>query len=243
MRIIVPLVIAILLAPLAMGSGFPEWSRWEFSDMSKIQIDDGVLRIHISNESLEARAVFGGIEKGDRISMRLEYHASKLSVVSGLRVEVDGGEGSRMDLIDSGVRYINITCTRGGDLGVSLVFYVVQGSLWVNVSSGKIVSPPRGVESGLLISGVGITTVFIVLGLLSGVMYAFGALEREEREEKEEEVKDVANAHVNGIPPEDLVAIMAAIQEYMKGRKFRIISVKPSPWKYYGRLVSMRRWR
>ncbi len=39
---------------------------------------------------------------------------------------------------------------------------------------------------------------------------------------------------------EELIAIMAAIQEYMKGKKFRIISVKPSPWKYYGRMMNMR---
>ncbi len=40
---------------------------------------------------------------------------------------------------------------------------------------------------------------------------------------------------------EELLAITAAIQEYLKGRKFRIINVKPSPWKYYGRMNVMRR--
>ncbi len=40
---------------------------------------------------------------------------------------------------------------------------------------------------------------------------------------------------------EEILAIMAAIREYMRGKKFRIISVKPSPWKYYGRMMGMRR--
>ena len=40
---------------------------------------------------------------------------------------------------------------------------------------------------------------------------------------------------------EELIAITAAISEYLKGRKFRIIDVRPSPWKYYGRIAIMRR--
>ena len=42
---------------------------------------------------------------------------------------------------------------------------------------------------------------------------------------------------------EELIAVTAAIEEYLKGRKFRIIEVKPSPWKYYGRMRIMRRLR
>ncbi len=40
---------------------------------------------------------------------------------------------------------------------------------------------------------------------------------------------------------DEILAITAAISEYLKGKKFKIINVKPSPWKYYGRIASMRR--
>ena len=45
------------------------------------------------------------------------------------------------------------------------------------------------------------------------------------------------------IPEEEILAITAAIEEYLRGRRIRIISVKPSPWKYYGRMAIMRRSR
>ncbi len=42
---------------------------------------------------------------------------------------------------------------------------------------------------------------------------------------------------------EIIAAIAGALSMYLRGKKFKIISVKPSPWKYYGRMQMMRRFR
>ncbi len=42
----------------------------------------------------------------------------------------------------------------------------------------------------------------------------------------------------------ELIAVITAtLSHYLGGKKFKMISVKPSPWKYYGRLKMMRRYR
>ncbi len=48
-------------------------------------------------------------------------------------------------------------------------------------------------------------------------------------------------SEIADVSTEELAAITAALHQYLNGKKFRIISVNPSPWKYYGRIMSMRR--
>ena len=48
---------------------------------------------------------------------------------------------------------------------------------------------------------------------------------------------------MENVDKKTVAIITAAVLRYLGGKKFRIISVEPSPWKYYGRLRMMRRLR
>jgi len=48
---------------------------------------------------------------------------------------------------------------------------------------------------------------------------------------------------MQNVDEEIIAAIAGALSMYLGGKKFKIISVKPSPWKYYGRMQMMRRFR
>ncbi len=244
MKRIVPLILILLFVPAVQAAQFSPWNNWTFSNANYVRIEGGNLLVNFSNDSLQMASTVHGMEKGDKISIHLQYTVSELAVIAGFRVIVNGEELENRELISSGSAYINITAPEDmKSVDIVIVLYVVQGTFTATVFPGEIISPPKGLDSGLLISGVGITVVFIVLGLLSAIMYGFGVIERGEEEVEKEEVKEMESMKQEGIPPEDLVAITAAIQEYMKGKRFRIISVKPSPWKHYGRLVNMRRWK
>jgi Na+-transporting methylmalonyl-CoA/oxaloacetate decarboxylase gamma subunit len=238
-------IIALLFVPAAYAAAFPAWSEWEVSNGNYVVVEGDAMLVNFSNDSLQISATIENLEKGDRISIPFQYNVSENAVIAGFRVLINGEESISRELIYSGEGYINITVPEDTEkMRMTIMFYVVQGSIHLSLYEGRIISPPKGWESGLLISGVGITVVFLVLGILSAVMYGFEFIEKgSEKEEKKEEEPMMSVEKAASISPEDIVAIAAAIQEYLKGRKVRIISVKPSPWKYYGRMMNMRRWK
>ncbi len=229
------LFVFISLLPIAQGAEFTAWSSWEYSNTNIIKVEENALKINMKNESLSMSAVLN-LTRGEKFSVFLEYTTGEYVTMAGYRVFLNGEQVGEGEMEKSGGYFINITVSEDSSYEITLYFFVIQGTLNITLSRGKIVAVPNDWTAGLYLSGIGITTVFGVLGLLSIVMYGMKGI----KEEAKEEVEDMKIAE-EGPTPEEIIAITAAIDSYMHGKKFKIISVKPSPWKYYGRMSIMRR--
>ncbi len=233
---IVVLFLFISLLPIAQGAEFPAWNSWEYSNPNIVKEEGNALKINMKNESLSMSTVLN-LTRGEKFSVFLEYTTGEYVTMAGYRAFLNGEQIGEGKMEKSGGYFINITAPEDSSYEITIYFFVIQGTLNITLSGVKIIEAPNGWSEGLYISGIGITTVFGVLGLLSIVMYGMKGIKEEE---KEEEVKNMEMIE-KGPTPEEIIAITAAIDAYMHGKKFKIISVKPSPWKYYGRMSMMRR--
>ncbi len=265
MKYAVPfLITAILFISFAYSSGqyFPAYSQWQFSyeatnatfetvdSVSTLYVENGVAKL--STLTLE------NLTKGFKAILNLTVSLSPESVISGLRVLVNGEVIFHKIFEESGnysIVFFIIDNYQAGS-NFTLSFYDIGGKLRVEMEPMRIQVPSEGLSEGLLLTGIGITVVFAVLSILAVIMYLLkpgifgGSKERKEKKgvtniRKEKEVVATTRS-ISGekeVDEEIVAAITGALSLYLGGRKFRIISVKASPWKYYGRLKQMRRWK
>lgn len=243
MRSIATLIILILVLSSSVAFSQEYNSGWTFSNENYVLESGKNITIKFSNDTFRMSREIHNLAKGDRISLDFEYNVSFMTAFAGYRILINGQEKRSSKLSSEGREEITIPLERDMDvINITLMFFAIQGQIMIIVGDVNVQEPPNGIDSGLLISGIGITVVFTVLGILSLTMYVLGFFEKMQVES--EEKQEILEEGLNMSPTrEEMVAIMAAIQEYMKGKRFRVISVKPSPWKYYGRIMNMRRWK
>jgi len=232
---IAALFVFISLLPIAQGAEFPAWNSWHYSNSNIVKEEGNALKINMENESLSMSTVLN-LTRGEKFSVFLNYKLGYVTM-AGYRVFLNGEQIEEKELKGEGLLFINFSAPEDSNYEITLYFFVIQGTMNLSLSKGKIVAVPNGWNEGLFLSGIGITTVFGVLGLLSVVMYGMKGIKEKAKEEEVENMEMVEQ----GPTPEEIIAITAAIDAYMHGKKFKIISVKPSPWKYYGRMSVMRR--
>ncbi len=235
---IIAIFVSLFFVPLAHAASFPSWSSWHYSTPSLVQISGENMEIKLKNQSLSMNNNLN-MQRGEKLSILLSFNVGKYSTFAGYKVFLNNESVREKQLVGQGNIYLNISAPENSNYKITLYFYVIQGSLNIHLSNGKIVAVPNSWDEGLLISGIGITTVFGVLGLLSVIMYGmkFG----EKKEKNEEEVNKEVQVKKEENTPDEIIAITAAIEAYMHGKKFKILSVEPSPWKYYGRMNVTRR--
>ena len=233
---ITPLLVVSLLLSLSPATHVG-YENWEFSytgDWGNITMGDGV-SITISNGVAYFRGSLGNVSQGAMITLNLTASVSPESVEAGIKI-VLGDDTAVESELKSG-NYSFQMHAEGDEM--LIVLYDYGGNMTVDLENLWVEEPKEGLSEGLVLTGVGITVVFLVLGILAGVMYLLKP-RRKEVKNMERKIEPQGN-EISGVEPEVVAAITGALSLYLGGKKFRIISVKESPWKYYGRLKNMRR--
>ncbi len=260
MKYVVPfLITAILLMSFAYSSGqcFPAYSQWQFSyeaTNATFETVNAVTTLYVENGVAKLSTLtLENLTKGFKVILNLTVSLSPESVMAGLRVFVNDEIIFHKIFEEGGnysVEFFMINNYPAGS-NFTLSFYDIGGKLKVQMQPLKIQVPGGGLSEGLLLTGIGITVVFAVLSILAVIMYFLkpGILgERREkkevtaaRKERPAAIRKPLIREEKEVDEEIVAAITGALSLYLGGKKFRIINVKASPWKYYGRLKQMRR--
>ncbi len=248
------LVLAALMLLLAPFSLCADASLWNFSysgeSASCASLPDGSIEVNLTSGvaylSTELSNITGTIEKGERISLNLTVWLSPYVISSGMKVVIGNDTVFSTTLSSGTVSYhFYVIRNYNSTARIVIVLYSYGGNMRLHMSPLLFEKPKKGLPEGFFLSGVGISVVFSVLGILAVVMYALGSTIKEKEKKDEmyapESSRDSSSRSVEEMDDEIIAAITGAIALYLGGKKFRIISVKPSPWKLYGRLSSMRR--
>ena len=232
-----------------------DYSNWNFSYAGEY----GHFTAH--NESADivltngtgylTTALVEALAPGDIILLNLTYNLSPYTVFAGIKIIV-GDEvvyNKQFESIASSVVaefHVNKDHIKGEEFRIMLYSY--GGNSTFTIEKLSVIVPKSGFSEGLLLSGMGITMVFFVLSILAAVMYLnTKIISKEEsqtaakKQEKQAVISKPQKIKKETVSEEEIAVITAAISAYMEGKKFRIISVKKSPWKYYGRLAMLRR--
>ncbi len=210
------------------------WANVTYGEMTEIRVYDGVAYLS---------GILRNISEDSLITLHIYANVSPYVVSSGIRLLLNDTVVEEMEL-ESGEHLVQFHSTESyKEVEMTILVYAYGGNISVGISPITIEEPRGGVDEGLTLSAVGISVVFAVLGILAGVMYLLKPRGNEVEERKKEKNMEVESmeAKVNEVSPETVAAIAGALSLYLGGKKFRIISVEPSPWKVYGRLKNMRR--
>ncbi len=256
-RILVTLILLIFLSAANGSSMAPAQIPWEFrynADNATLSFSDGIVELYVKNGaaylSCNVSALTDSLDKGMRIVINLTADISLESVNAGVKV-VLGNDTMIQKPLESGeatLEFYTLHDYNSTDK-LTIVLYDYGGNMQVSIYDVYVEKPRGGLDEGVMLTIVGISVVFMVLGILAAVMYLLKPrikikkekekpVPKEKKEEKKEQKKPE-----EGVDKEVIAAITGALSIYLGGKKFRIISVKPSPWKYYGRLKMMRRWK
>ena len=249
-RMVVPsILVCVLLAgeTFAVGSAsytLP-YSEWQFKSRAenatwnvrgtsaRVTIVEGY--IHLS--SILSRKVMEGM----RVSLNISVDRAASTITSGLEIIIGNGIVEKKDT-STGQYSLSFYLMKNYNSGtpIMIVIYSYGGNCTVTLNSFHFEIQKGGITEGLFLTGMGITVVFAVLGLLAGVMYVLKSKTHKNNAEEKMMMNDI-NIEKKKIDDETLTAITAVLNMYLQGKKFRIINVKSSPWKYYGRINIMRR--
>lgn len=254
MRAIVCISLVMLLT-FAYASGGSMGSNWKVSyraDNLRVSSDNGWINMVLENGFVSLTTVLSNItsnpERGERISLSLITWVSPYTIDSGMRIII-GNDTVFKSSLSSGNKTVKFYLLKNYNATerFAVIFYDFGGSMDVKMSPVQVEKSKSGLNEGLLLSGIGMGVVFSVLGILAVVMYAFarfvGDEEKDNKGERSSKNVDMSSRSVEEMDEEVIAAITGAISLYLGGKKFRIISVRPSPWKYYGRMAGMRRLR
>ncbi len=238
MKKFIPLIIFILIASTAASADvIPPYTEWKFhysADYSNFTTNGTTARITVKNGvAWLVSHLDSPLKKGTKIILEISTVISQESVNAGLKVSIANETILERKLINEHYSlqfYAQKTYEKGEN--ISLIFYDVGGEMVVEISGIYFEMSEGGLNEGLLLTGVGISVVFVILSILAGIMYLLKP--RKKRNENYENMSFELN-------DETIAVIATAVAMYLEGKKFRIISVKQSPWKYYGRLKIMRR--
>ncbi len=255
--IMVLIFLSLILSPassLASSTEIP-WDRvsyqadnatyWMQGEVMNIELENGVIYLASTIGNLT-----GSLEKGTKVVFNLTVEISPQTVLSGIKVVVGNDTVIHRSLGngDHTIEFFSMRNYNATDEFL-IVLYDYGGVMRVSLGSVHVEKAKGGLGEGALLTGVGISVVFLVLGILAVVMCLLKPSVKKERKRevaekiKAGEKKIERRPEKRKVDSEVVAAITAALNYYLGGRKFRIVSVKPSPWKYYGRLKSMRRWK
>jgi Na+-transporting methylmalonyl-CoA/oxaloacetate decarboxylase gamma subunit len=255
-RILVMTVISLLLLFAVSNVNSASTPSWHFTyeaenanfttsqDIMRVRVVNGIAYLTTDISNLTEK-----LETGMRITVNITVEVSPLVVNSGIKIII--GEDVMIDKkLYSGnytLQFYSLHTYNSTDKFI-IVLYSYGGEMDIAMETHPYIEKPRGgVNEGLFLTGVGISVVFLVLGILAVVMYLLKPSEKMKKKTVEKPVVkkgvDVKEKKLmeREVDEEVVAAITGALSLYLGGRKFRIISVKPSPWKYYGRLKNMRR--
>ncbi len=232
-----------------------DYSRWNFSYTGEYghftACNESADIVLTNGTGYMTTTLVESISPGDIIILNLTYNLSPYTVFAGIKIIV-GNE------VAYNKQFENIASSVVAEFHVSkdhlkgevfrIMLYSYGGNSTFTIEKLSVIVPKSGFSEGLLLSGMGITMVFFVLSILAAVMYLnTKIISKEEsqtaakKQEKQAVVSKPHNIKKETVSEEEIAIITAAINAYMVGKKFRIISVKKSPWKYYGRLAMLRR--
>ncbi len=254
-RLLVALILFSSLLALPTIHAAPASIPWEFNytaDNASFATNDGIVEIYVENGatylSCNISNLTGSLQKGMRVVVNLTLQVSVESVSSGVKIIVGNDTMIHKSLSsgDFSLEFYALHDYNATDR-FTIVLYDYGGKMDASLKSIYIEKPRGGLEEGGILTIVGISVVFMVLSILAAVMYMLKPrikkkeekppVKAEKKEEKEKKQKE------EEVDKEVIAAITGALSIYLGGKKFKIISVKPSPWKYYGRLKMMRRWK
>jgi len=256
MLVLAVISLLFLLPSFSVAATPPSWkftyeaddATFYFSqDLMNVYIDNGVAYLTTQVFNLTEK-----LETGMRITINVTADVSPFTVSSGIKIII--GEDVMVDKkLYSGnhtFQFYSLRTYNSTDKFI-IVLYSYGGEMRVTLDALPYIEKPRGgVNEGLFLTGIGISVVFLVLGILAVVMYLLKPSVKKEKKVVKKPEKVVKKGMVvkkeveeREVDEEVVAAITGALSLYLGGKKFRIISVKPSPWKYYGRLKNMRRWR
>jgi len=241
------LTIFILLGSTLAMASLPSYGNWRFNynaDSASFSIQNSSALVTVVNGIAYLRMNLSEpIEKGSRITLDLSAQTSSTSIDQGIKIVI-----GRDVLIDSklknGMQSFQFYAlhTYNASETLTIILYDFGGKLSVELQPLYIEKVKGGLGEGLFLTGVGISVVFVVLSILAAVMYLLKPKNKEENKKRKEE-KKMMNVKEQEVDSEVIAAIAGALSLYLGGKKFKIINVKPSLWKYYGRLRMMRRWK
>ncbi len=236
------IIILLLLLGLCNISTALYPTQWSFTyraDHASCIFGNGNVSIKIINGVGVLSTQIGNIthspSKGTRISMKIISTISPQTIDSGIKIIIGKDEVFKSTLSSGKYDihfYLKNTYTKKENFTVLLYNY--GGEIKVEIENIQSTSSTNGFGEGLILTGIGISVVFMVLSILATTMYALKHTAKKSVEiEKQKNRKDEDSDEI-------IAVIAAAISICMNGREFRIISVEPSPWKLQGRLKNMR---
>jgi len=254
------LLLILFLLPYSTASStyLPSYQHWNFSGENfTTQLLNSSLMLSLQNGvAMISTKLLQDLKKGMEGNLNISVKISPETIIAGLKILVGNDTIMEKRVTKSGRYSLDFHMLKDYKKGenFTIVVYNIGGSITLTISPIDFKVPKGGAGEGLLLSGIGISVVFLVLGILAAIMYALKYLVKEEislsqpsqSKEKGEKVEKEEKREIGkeeGIDRDTVAAIMGALSLYFRGRKFKIISIKPSPWKYYGRLKNMRRWK
>ena len=248
MKYLIPIFTVFILLGSAMAmASLPSYRDWSFTynaDSASFSMQNSnALIIIVNGIAYLSTNLSEPIEKGTRITLNLSAQADAMSIDYGMKIVI-GGDVLLDSKLKNGAQSFQFYALRTYNASetLTIIFYDFGGKFSVELEPLYIEKVKGGIDEGLLLTGVGITVVFVVLSILAAVMYFLKPRKKEGKKEIKEE-KKMINVKRQEVDSEVIAAISGALTLYLGGKKFKIISVKPSPWKYYGRLRMLRRWK
>ncbi len=245
----------IILLTFAYASGEGVNANWNVSyraDHFRVSSQGGWINIILENGFASLTTTLSNItthpEEGARVSVNVQTYISPSTLMSGMKIII-GNDTVFKSVLTDGNKTVEFYLLKNYNATerFAVIFYDFGGSMDVKMSPIHVEKSRNSLNEGFLLSGIGMGVVFSVLGILAVVMYSFarfmGDEEKNNKDEKPSKKVDTSSRSVEEMDEEVIAAITGAISLYLGGRRFRIISVKPSPWKYYGRMAGMRRLR
>ncbi len=248
MKYLIPIfTVFILLGNTMAMASLPSYRDWSFTynaDSASFSMQNSnALIIIVNGIAYLSTNLSEPIEKGTRITLNLSAQADAMSIDYGMKIVI-GGDVLLDSKLKNGAQSFQFYAMRTYNASekLTIIFYNFGGKLDVKLEPLYIEKVKGGIDEGLILTGVGIPVVFVVLSILAAVMYFLKPRKKEEKKEIKEEKKMITMKEQE-VDSEVIAAIAGALTLYLGGKKFKIISVKPSPWKYYGRLRMLRRWK
>jgi len=252
------LFVILLFSPFAIASGnyLPSYNSWHFesdADNSTHEVRDSQAKIFLENGVISISAyLLKDIKKGTAFKLNVSWDISPTSVMAGIKVMMNDDTLLEKTISEKNEKSFEIFALKDYKKGARfvIIFYNLGGSMHLDLEPIKVEIPKSDMNSGVILAVVGISVVFMVLGILAAVMYVMKYTAEPSKKKPSEKGKEVPikkdiveKKEKKEVDEETVAAITGALSLYLGGKKFRIISVKPSPWKYYGRLKSLRRWK
>jgi Na+-transporting methylmalonyl-CoA/oxaloacetate decarboxylase gamma subunit len=180
-RLLVVLIPLFLLLAFPAVHAAPSGIPWEFNytaDNATFSTNNGIVEIYLENGvaylSCNISDLTGGLQKGMKVVVNLTLQVSVESVSSGVKIIV-GNDTMIQRSLNSGdfsLEFHSLHNYNATDK-FTIVLYDYGGNINASLKGIYIEKLKGGVDEGLLLTGIGITVVFVVLSILALVMYVF----------------------------------------------------------------------